>query len=824
MNKFFRYIMAAAAISFAATACDDDNEYMKGAEEDPDCFGVYFPAQDVSNIVLDPAEEQAFTLTVSRNNSDGNIVVPVEVVDEEGIFSIPEIAFEDGQSSTDVKISFNAEIGKKYSGSIRITDGKYASIYNSEAVAIDFAVTREKWNVVGWGTWFENGDNGYFGFSTPEPVLIEQNDNTPAIFRVQLRYDENNIPEERGENFGWYVYSAESDQYFEFKVLKPGDVVYKGLEGYETKVTEEDLVFYNDFNSGCENSNYPGTPINFCFPGGFKSLNDQSNWLHNRVLQYQENGLPAGVAIAPYYYMDGVGGWNMTQNDDVITILFPGAVLTDYSLAISAGFAEEGEIPVNFSFGADVAKAKYAAYEGELNAVQIAARAQAIAEGSEESAEEITEGGVVNFSFEATGVYTVVAVSYDDAGNVQQTASVSFGYVAADDTVPVVVNCGLAVTSKYEPKGYSSDNSLEFYVNGKELVDVKIGVFNHASFASDPDACLEAVKESESLDADALAAINADGYVDLFTKLTPGTQFHMVVVASNGYEQKAITATATTTGDPLPVYMNYTMADYASDYGFATENDIVGKSWNLYAVDLYGDLGMREFIGEAEFTDSDTEDEYVVDDPDYGTYTDYYMYVSGFAGPLAKEFGMDDRIEALLEDGLLVLPTAANTVDEKTEVPGITAEGKAYGVYNTLFGIPVADGYYAFISNPGYTQQGVEMAGLGFVDDEGWYCKYIDYLLVDPEKDDNGLAPAQAAANLHRVKDAFKIAGSGVLTPENRIRSIREALKKVNPVNFAGHKAGVKGSIETRSVAFTATPAVKVSKNDAPVKAELLKK
>lgn len=816
MNKFFRYIMAAAAISFAATACDDDNEYMKGAEEDPDCFGVYFPAQDVSNIVLDPAEEQAFTLTVSRNNSDGNIVVPVQVVDEEGIFSIPEIAFEDGQSSTDVKISFNAEIGKKYSGSIRITDGKYASIYNSEAVAIDFAVTREKWNVVGWGTWFENGDNGYFGFSTPEPVLIEQNDNTPAIFRVQLRYDENNIPEERGENFGWYVYSAESDQYFEFKVLKPGDVVYKGLEGYETKVTEEDLVFYNDFNSGCENSNYPGTPINFCFPGGFKSLNDQSNWLHNRVLQYQENGLPAGVAIAPYYYMDGVGGWNMTQNDDVITILFPGAVLTDYSLAISAGFAEEGEIPVNFSFGADVAKAKYAAYEGELNAVQIAARAQAIAEGSEESAEEITEGGVVNFSFEATGVYTVVAVSYDDAGNVQQTASVSFGYVAADDTVPVVVNCGLAVTSKYEPKGYSSDNSLEFYVNGKELVDVKIGVFNHASFASDPDACLEAVKESESLDADALAAINADGYVDLFTKLTPGTQFHMVVVASNGYEQKAITATATTTGDPLPVYMNYTTADFKQEFLPASKEDIIGK-WNLYAVDMFGDLGMREYIGQAEFTANDTPDE-DLETEDGTPYKREYMNVSGFSGPAAAYYGFDDSFVAVLEDQLIYLPEENNTLDEEMSVYVLTADGGAYNAPEGLMGFPVADGYYAFVSS--YTNPFV---GLGYYAG-GFYAAYSDYLLVDPEKDDNGLAPAQAAANLHRVKDAFKIAGSGVLTPENRIRSIREALKKVTPVNFAGHKAGVKGSIETRSVAFTATPAVKVSKNDAPVKAELLKK
>lgn len=789
--------MALTAISFAATACEDEHEYTQGPAEDPDCYGVYFPAQEVSNIILDPADEQAFTLTVSRNNTDGNIVVPVEVEDKDGVFTIPEIAFEDGQSSTEVKVTFNAEVGQKYSGSISITDNKYASIYNSESVIIEFSVTREKWNVLeGKGVWTESGDAYFNNFS--EEVEIQQNDNNKNLFRVKMKDGD------------WAVYTDDNDEWFEFRILKPGETFA------DVKVTMSDLVAFSTFNTGYISSNYPGDPVHYLFPASFTSLRNESAWAYNRVLQYQDNGLPAGVAFAPYCYLFGAGGgWNFTTVDKAITLIFPGAKLVDYSLEMAAGFADEGEIPVNFIFGADVAKAKYAAYEGELNAVQLAAKAESIIDGSETAAAEITEGGVVKLSFDATGVYTVVAVSYDAEGNAQQSASTSFGYVAADDTVPVVVSCGMEATGKYEPKGYTSENSLEFYIYGKELADVKVGVFDHAKFASNQSGCIQAVLSGKSLDAESLAAINADGYVDIFTKLTPGTQYHMIVIASNGYEQKAIAASATTTGDPLPVYMNYSLNDYAPSFGATTENDLMGKSWNLYATDLFGKLGMREYIGKAEFTDSETPDEEITDDGD--PYTDYYMYVGGFGGPYAldEEYGFDDKIEAVLEDGLIILPTAPATVaDPDMLVYGLTADGSAYKVAYSLYGIPVADGYYAFVSNPGYTSQGVEMAGLGYYNG-GFYAGYTDYLLVDPDKDENGLAPAQAAANLQRIKDAIKIAGSSVLTPESRDRSFREALKNLTPANLAGNKAGIKGSREGRSAAFTATPAKKVSKNDS---------
>lgn len=789
-------------------------DYEKGGEEDPNCYGVYFPAQSVSDIVLDPADEQALTISVSRDKPEGSITVPIKLTEsKEGIFNVPAVTFEDGQSTTEIKITFNGEVGVKYTGNIRVEDPAYAYVYGSKAIGIDFSITREKWNEIGWGTWFENGDNGYFGFEVPEPVLIEENDNTPSIFRVRLKYDANNLPAER-DGFGWYVYTEGSDEFFTFKTLAPGDQVI------DTEITKDNLIFFNTFGSGYINSNY-GAEVKFYHPGSFTNYSDESYWLHNRVLQWQNDSIPAGVAIAPYYYMSGIGGWNMSQDDDVITLMFPGGKLTDYSLSIEAGLSEDGVLPVDFVFGADVDRVKYAAYAGELNATQISTMSTRIIDDREPLVKELSQGGVVNVSFDSTGVYTIVGVSYAPDSTAQATASVSFGYLAEGDANPVVVNCGLETTGKYAAMGYTTENSLEYYVYGKDLDDVKVGIFNHLDFVGNSNGCVASVLQSKSIDAASLAKANSNGFSDVFTKLSPGTTYDLIVVASNGFEQKIISAEATTEGDPLPVYMSYSLNDYDPSFGFGVESELFSGDWNLYATDLFGKLGMREYIGKAVFTDSETPDEEITDDGD--PYTDYYMYASGFAGPRSKNFGGDDRVEAILEDGLIIIPTEAATVaDPDMSVYGLTAEGKAYGVSYALFGIPVADGYYAFVSNPGYVNQGVTMAGLGYYKG-GFYAGYIDYLLVDSSKDDNGLAPAQAAAGIKALGNALRLGNNLVETAEGRMLSFREALARVLPSNVA-RAAGLKGTFEGRSVSFNAATRSKVTKASAPVKAKLLEK
>ena len=45
-------------------------------------------------------------------------------------------------------------------------------------------------------------------------------------------------------------------------------------------------------------------------------MQDPSFWAHNMM----GDGY---IQIAPYYYIDGLGGWNYTQKDGVIYIVLP---------------------------------------------------------------------------------------------------------------------------------------------------------------------------------------------------------------------------------------------------------------------------------------------------------------------------------------------------------------------------------------------------------------------------------------------------------------------------------------------------------------------
>jgi hypothetical protein len=60
-------------------------------------------------------------------------------------------------------------------------------------------------------------------------------------------------------------------------------------------------------------------------PKDLSSTAAESNWTHNKVLNYQADGkTPGQIQLAPWYYMNGVGGWNQSQNDGIIIITFPG--------------------------------------------------------------------------------------------------------------------------------------------------------------------------------------------------------------------------------------------------------------------------------------------------------------------------------------------------------------------------------------------------------------------------------------------------------------------------------------------------------------------
>ncbi len=797
--------MAFAAISFASVSCVQEEELHQKGEPDADgCYGVYFPAQE-SALTLDPAEPLTATVAVVRTVSKDNVTVPVKLVDETGIFAISELKFEDGQTESTLEITFDkADIGVKYGCSLAIEDPKFASKYGTSPVYLDFSVVREKWNNLGQATWIETGDGLFNNFEVP--VTILQNDNNKNLYRVQMKW----VTADGNEDC---IYALDCGDIFEFTVLQPGDVIAKGSSA-ETKIQDNDLIYYEDYPLGKVNSNYD-EPVYYVHPVWFGA-----DFSFNRVLQYQPNGLPAGVSIAPYAYLfNAGGGWNLSGSA-AVNIIFPGAILTDYSISIETGLAEEGELPVLFTLGTDVAKAKYAVYEGELNTAQKAKFAEAIGDGSETSAKEVPADGLFSVSLEKTGLYTIVGVTFDDKGAPHESAVAEFSYVAKGESVPVVLGAGLTATNKYTPQGFTSDNSLEFYVYGKDLTSVKLGLFKYVELVADANACLEAVKASESVDAETLALVNGEGYVDLFTKLNPGTQYGLIVVASNGYEETYVLEMANTTGDPLPVYMDYTAGDMKSELQPQKSEGYFG-TYNYYAVDAAGELGMREYLGQATISDSSKGD---LPADDSGIVTEY-VNINGFFQYEAAILGFKDEYVWEYYDGYLynlaeAEPLGAVSLQGSPFYAHLMiateAVGIQYGYSSMLMGGFVADGYVAFASSQLYNGGTLGEYGLrlGLFADEayqqyaGWVAGYDNLLLVDPAKDNNGLAPAAPAvaagvAKLNAVKGEFcKGRVNYVETEKGRMRSIIDKYNST-PRNYAGNVAGIEGAErEVKAVDF----------------------
>ena len=58
-------------------------------------------------------------------------------------------------------------------------------------------------------------------------------------------------------------------------------------------------------------------------PSRFSSFNTDSGWAYNRVVAWQDNGLPNEIELAPLYNMSGVGSYNYIGQEGIIRITFP---------------------------------------------------------------------------------------------------------------------------------------------------------------------------------------------------------------------------------------------------------------------------------------------------------------------------------------------------------------------------------------------------------------------------------------------------------------------------------------------------------------------
>ena len=124
-----------------------------------------------------------------------------------------------------------------------------------------------------------------------------------------------------------------------------------------------------------------------------------------------------------------------------------------------------------------------------------------------------------------------------------------------------------------------------------------------------------------------------------------------------------------------------------------------------------------------------------------------------------------------------------------------------------IFGAFVKEGYIAFVNTKNSPAVGIQ--AIGYMGGQPAFSlgAYENILLIDPAKDDSGLAPEPEAPSTAQLKQISKTLAKGptnyVETPRGNIRSIIDQARKT-PV-LRGEFTSIKGHRDAKAVEFKAT-------------------
>ena len=286
INKIlFGFTIVLAALF---TSCNKDNE---GAiYNNQGGAGLSFTASTLSSVEV-PASNPVFDVEIVRGNivgaASGNLTATLKVGDNElpGV-TVSGYNFADGQNSTTVSVNVSPlEVGVVGSLTLTIADAD-ASVGAIKSATMKVSKAYE-WESLGKGAFVDN----FFGFvSEPEIMKAKGYER----YRVMAPCEDYRLNPDPSDT--WVA--SWSAPYIELWV-------------------EDGLVFFDKYFTG---QNYDGDktcPIYVYHPSAFSSLNSPEFWQYNKFISDKV------IQLAPYYYIDGLGGWNKTQTDGMILIQLP---------------------------------------------------------------------------------------------------------------------------------------------------------------------------------------------------------------------------------------------------------------------------------------------------------------------------------------------------------------------------------------------------------------------------------------------------------------------------------------------------------------------
>lgn len=431
MNKIFRYakIAVAALVTVAMGACTSDYEYdtpeaLKGAQ-------VYFSNTLPSKIEVNK-ESGNFDVTLSRQNTEGELTVPlVFTADEGNIYTVPStVTFADGEATANIHVTFNPDelvYGNYVGGTISFDADNFSTPYGATSYKFKAGASAYVDVAGGKGKFRDGLVSSAYGIEVLEyDVQIQQDAHTPGIYRVVAPYGQK----------GW---SGANPWYTAFDAsLANTDMVIDA--------TDPDYVYIKGtFSTGVTLNSSDGVVSAISY---VQFLLDNGNALDLIKAKKPElfGTFKDGVfnfpakSILMYFGTDGPYYGN---NDGMLRVAMPGVVLKDYSVGVEylgrmTDTNDKDNAVFNLTFGADVTTVKYALVkEGEdLNKT-----ASGIIDGSVE-ATEISEAGRVEVPFEESGNYYVVTVSYEN------------GEAKGADATPITLKSSKDAEEQFEEVAY----------------------------------------------------------------------------------------------------------------------------------------------------------------------------------------------------------------------------------------------------------------------------------------------------------------------------------------------------------------------------------
>lgn len=739
--KASKYIVSLLALGLLAVSCSKKEDIQPGPQDWSDSQLFYFPTQaHLGSNELEPADDTYFTFKAMRkDNSARKVIVPtVKDTSEAKVFSVEPIVFEKGQTETEFKVSFDkAQIGINYGVTISVEGPQNVSYYSTQPTTLSFEVIRVQWNYLGKAKYRDDFISTIWVIPNKyaeADVDIYEREDMPGYYRFPDLYtkklladlfgrDENNVD-------GYYTDESTVD--------------IDATDPTKVKIKPQPLgVLVNGFEQ-----------VGSSYSPEYWVNGDSYGTMDEGVLTFPSRGLTIEYQS---------GSITNANANGMFRLVLPGYTATDYILDIEAGHSDKnGVIRLSFDKSADVKTIVYQIFEGRLNDTQVSEFAMRIADGSLAGSKTLAESKSVSMTFDKTGIYTAVAVGLDKNGESQVTASRIFGYVAPGEEASVILNAGLDVNDRYAPQGNTSENSMQYYINGQDILELYYGLYDRADVDAGLDDIVAVLTDPENENAvpdTTLAKINAEGISGIFTGLAPGTEYVLVVVADNGYVEQTLTFSNTTGGEYNEVYRKF------SDYNLRSTSDIAAYEgvYNYYAKDRLaiteanpkGDP-QRKYIGQVTVTSDKTTGR---------------VWFKGLFPRANEALGMKADTVYFSSSNNGTLLHYDQTLREVTDpsgfilYPWLGVYGDFYEQYYDRYGSLVYLMYYSYSRHASQLMEGgfvgdgrisfvtrysdVDFCGLGimaYFDPRGnslddVYAIYNNILLVKPEVDNSGLAP-----------------------------------------------------------------------------------